>query len=171
MLYDYDAVFNMLKTKGEQYEMDLPPLFNLDFIDHGALTEQKRNVEAQIKIFLDFLSTSDLFDILVPAKTKGREGYKVNVNDPRLPPNIKAAATMSTETFNTTTKGQKSARLRFLSCSRLSLNLARELEEKVFQANQRYDLWLEKATDKIVRERKLLGKCFVASILGSGTQR
>ena len=170
MLYDYDAVFNMLKDKGEQYNLDLPPLFNQDFIDHGVLTDQRRNVEGQIKIFLDFLGTSDMFDILVPAKTKGQEGYKVNPNDPRLPPNIKAALTMSSQRFSTT-KGQKSVTLRFLSSSRFTPNLAREVEERVFQADHSYEKWLVKATQQLVRGRQLLGKCFVASILGTGSRR
>ena len=94
-LLDYDGFYTELLEKAREYKLDLPPLFQKNFIDHRALTghhKNKENIESNLRIFMDFLETSGHYDLLLPASTsfKGK-GYKVNPSDPRLPPQIKIA--------------------------------------------------------------------------------
>ena len=171
ILYDYDRCYNLLKQKAADCELPLPPLFEQDLIDHGALTRQNKNEDVtknHLDTVLNFLERSNLLDLLVPAK--GGKGYKVDPNDPRLPPDIKTALTKCSETFCTTV-AHKPVRLRFLNCSKLEPGIAKQLKEKVYASHQTYDKWAVMAVDQMRREHKLLGKLFVSSIMGIVAKR
>ena len=173
VLADYDRFYKMLKEKVLECNLELPPLFRLDFIDHGALNRQNRNEEVikdHLNTVLDFLERTGLFDVLVPASRDSEgQGYKVNASDPRLPADIKAALSKCSETFCTTV-AHKSVRLRFINCSKLDPNVAQQLEHKVFEANQNYEAWTEKAIDQMMKESRIHGRLFVSSFPGVGTR-
>ena len=175
LLKDYDAVFKTLLDKGLEHGLELPPLFEKDFIDHGALTSQNKNTEdirANINVFLQFLDRSNLFDILVPSSrdSKGKGGYKVDGNDPRIPPDIRLALNKCTETFITTVR-QKAVRLRFLDAQKLEKAVAKKIEEKVAALRNRYEIWVEKAVDKFAKDVQTLRKQFRDSFTGLGDER
>jgi hypothetical protein len=175
VLKDYDAAYKMLKDKGVECGLQLPPLFEKEFVDHGALTSQNKNSEDirnHLNIVLNFLERSNMFDLLLPASrdSKGQGGYKVNSNDPRFPPDIKTALNKCTETFSTTV-GHKAVRLRFLDCQKLDPVLAKQLEVKVSASHHCYESWVVKYVNQIMRDRKIFGKSFVASFLGSSGQK
>ena len=67
VLFEYDKVFNVLKEKGLECELDLPPLFLKDYIDHGSLTLHNKNtdyIRVNMNIVLQYLESSGMYDLL-----------------------------------------------------------------------------------------------------------
>ena len=162
-LMDYDGFYTELLEKAREYKLDLPPLFQKNFIDHRSMTgyhQNKESSESNLRIFLEFLETSGLYDLLVPASSsyKGK-GYKVNPSDPRLPSQIKIALMKCTQSFSTS-EGQKSVRRRFLDSGTLQQEVASQLEAKVLAAFHTYESWLIRRVTQIKKQGRDLGKQF-----------
>ena len=174
ILYEYDNVYSRLDAKAKEHNLDLPPLFKKNFTDHRALTGHDRNIEASqanLQMFLNFLDSSGLYDLLVPASSsyKGR-GYKVNPNDPRIPREIKVALNNCTQTFRTT-EDHKPVRRRFLDASKLDQDIAEQLEAKVSELLHTYESWLERRVMQIKKQRKSRRKQFSNFYSGAGSKR
>ena len=159
VLMEYDAVYTELLEKGLKFDLELPPLFKKDFIDHGALTAHNRNsqdIRNNLTTVLQFLNSSDLFELLVPTSTYSKgHGYKVNASDPRIPPDIKTVLKKCTENFSTT-EGHKSVRRRFLDARKLDPADAKQLAEKVSATLHSYGSWLVKAINTMEKDRRKL---------------
>ena len=167
MLKDYDALYKLLLDKGLEHGLELPPLFQKEFIDHGSVTsnnKSKEDTRTNLNAVLTFLDQANLFDILVPASrdSKGQGGYKLNANDPRIPSDIKVALTKCTETFVTKLR-HKTVRLRFLASGQLDTAVAKKVEAKVAAAQNTYDNWakrvLEESTNKLQNLRRKFSTC------------
>ena len=92
VLKEYDEVFGLLLAKGNEHKLELPPLFQKEFIDHGALTnanEKSADIKEGLQEFMDYIEMFDLYDLLVP--TSNHLGYRIDSTDARIPQNIKAA--------------------------------------------------------------------------------
>jgi len=101
---DYDRTFEILKEKGIEENIELPPLFQLDYIDHGSLTLQNRNdfyMKSHLRKVLDFIEGQDAYDILFPCR-KGGGGFRVNINDHRIPDGIRDSIIKCTVSYTTT---------------------------------------------------------------------
>ena len=69
VLKEYDGVYRALLRKGQEFRLELPPLFKNNFIDHGSLTSENRTNSAtktNLNTFLQFLERSELYELLVP---------------------------------------------------------------------------------------------------------
>ena len=156
-IYEYDNVYSHLDAKAKEHNLDLPPLFQKNFTDHGALTGHDRNKEssqANLQKFLNFLDQSGLYNLLVPSSSsfKGK-GYKVNSNDPRIPTDVRVALNNCTQTFSTT-EDHKPVRRRFLDASKLDENIAEQLATKVSELLHTYQSWLERRVLQMKKQRK-----------------
>ena len=76
LLLEYDKSFMILKERGIELGLDLPPLFLKECIDHGSITLQNRNeddVKSNLKKVLDYIELHDMYDILTESR-KGQGG-------------------------------------------------------------------------------------------------
>lgn len=164
VLYEYDSVYKILYDKGLESGLDLPPLMLQAFVDHGAVTTLNKNcgdVQKNVQLVLQFIESTKMYDILVPAPRgyKGQEGYKINSNDSRLPSEIKAALTFCAATFISTLDG-KSVRLRFLDIKDLDEGVAKKLKVKVLDCQNSYQKCALRAIKKIARDQNSLATEF-----------
>ena len=154
--------------------MELPPLFQKDFTDHGCVTGQyftKASAQANLKKFLRFLEETRLYGLLVPS-TRDNEGkgYKVNSADSRIPKDIRTALNGCTTSF-ATTEDYKSVRRRFLDIENLKPEVAEHLKAKVLGVTSTYENWLLRRVQQIEKQKTVLGKQFQSFCLGLSSKR
>ena len=164
MLKDYDALYKMLLDKGLEHVLELPPLFQKEFIDHGSVTannKSKEDTRTNLNAVLTFLDQENLFEILVPASrdSTGQGGYKLNANDPRIPSDIKVAITKCTETFVTKLR-HKTVRLRFLASGQLDKAVAKKIQAKVAAVQNTYENWARRASEESTNKLQTLRRKF-----------
>ena len=173
VLKEYDAVYRLLLSKGEEFSLELPPLFRKDYIDHGSLTSDNRSSSttlAHLNTFLQFLDRSNLYELLVPcARYSKGHGFRVNASDERIPLDIKTALNKCSETYSTT-ENQKKVRRRFLDIEKLDPSLIPSLEAKVAAACNTYEQWLLRRVTQMDEESKLLAKHFKLYCFGLGSK-
>ena len=165
ILLDYDRTFSILKEKGIEENMELPPLFELDYIDHGSLTAQNRNdflIKSHLRKVLDFIDDQDMYDLLYPCR-KGSGGFRINPNDHRIPSEIRDSILKCTVSFTTTIRG-KSAKARFLNSHLIDPTDIMILNNKVLVANKTYDVSAASALENLQKDINRIGKGFVHSV-------
>ena len=162
VLYEYDEVHSHLASKGREHNLELPPLFQKDFVDHGCVTGQyksAKDTQADLDTFLEFIEQSDLYEILAPASSGMQKGFKVNHNDPRIPSKVKAALSRCTQSF-TTKEELRTVRKRFLDISKLDPDVSKKLELKAFDSSNTYQNMLVRRIEKNQRLDRELAKNF-----------
>ena len=153
VLFDYDEVCGHLMSKAKEHDLDLPPLLQKSYMDHGCVTGLHRGTDDTLEYldtFLKYLVSSDMWSILIPFRLRGK-GYKIDMNDPRLPTDIKEAIINCTQSFVTTVDG-KSVRRRFLDASLLSDEEAELVDTNVASAFINYKTWLARRVQLMERE-------------------
>ena len=174
VLKEYDGVYRALLRKGQEFRLELPPLFKNNFIDHGSLTSENRTNSAtktNLNTFLQFLERSELYELLVPCTSYSKgNGYKVNSSDSRIPSEIKTALNKCSQTYSTTEE-HKSVRRRFLDIEKLDPALVNTIAAKVLAASNSYDQWLQRRVTHMHKDSQNLAKEFQQFCFGLGSQR
>ena len=55
VLFEYDGVYGHLRGKAREHGLDLPPLFQKSYTDHGCVTGKHVGCEDDLNTFLQFL--------------------------------------------------------------------------------------------------------------------
>ena len=156
----------MLLAKGNEHKLELPPLFQKEFIDHGALTnanEKSADIKEGLQEFMDYIEMFDLYDLLVP--TSNHLGYRIDSTDARIPQNIKAAIYKCTKS-TTFRVNKKTVRSRFLDIKSVSPELAKELKTKLAAVHTSYEKWAVATVEKWTNFSKQLKIQFSGSFYG-----
>ena len=142
LLLEYDKAYMILKERGNELGLNLPPLFLKEFIDHGSVTLQNRNeddVKSNIKKVLDYIEVHDMYDILAESR-KGQGGYRIDASYiTKVPSDVRDSIYKCTDSYITKVDG-KTVRVRFINVKDLDPIYATQLKKKVAESRLNYKL-------------------------------